>query len=139
MEKMGLSTITSINPAKYGKLCAEVIPKIIESDAEFDRLSEKMEALDCKENPTPEEEALSQLLMKLIQDYDDRHFPLPETAPHETIRYLMERRGLKQADLVDLIGSRSQVSDMVTGKRAVSKAQARKLAEFFKVSPALFI
>jgi hypothetical protein len=39
----------------------------IESDAEFDRPVAKMEALDRKENPTPEEEALSQFLMKLTQ------------------------------------------------------------------------
>jgi len=130
---------TIINPAKYGKLCANVIPKIIESDEEFDRLVEKMEALDRKEDSTPEEDALSGLLMKLIQDYDDKYYPVPDSKPHEIVRHLMEQRGLKQADLVPLIGSRSQVSDMVTGKRGVSKAQARKLGEFFHVSPALFI
>ena len=130
---------TTINPARYGKLCAEVIPKVIETDHEFDRLVGNMEALDRKKNPTPEEEALSGLLMKLIQDYDGRHYPIPDRPPHEIIRHLMEQRGLKQADLVPLIGSRSQVSDMVTGKRSVSKAQARKLGEFFKLSPALFI
>jgi len=146
MEEMGITntdarntSVTPINPTRYGKLCAEVIPKIIETDHEFDRLVEKMEALDRKKNPTPEEEALSGLLMKLIQDYDDTHYPIPDRTPHEIIRHLMEHRGLKQADLVPLIGSRSQVSDMVTGKRSVSKAQARKLGEFFKVSPALFI
>ena len=63
--------VTLINPAVCGKLCAEVIPKVIETDEEFDRLVEKMEALDRKKNPTPDEEALSELLMKLIQDYDD--------------------------------------------------------------------
>jgi len=130
---------TIINPAKYGKLCANVIPKIIESDEEFDRLVEKMEALDRKEDSTPEEDALSGLLMKLIQDYDDKYYPVPDSKPHEIVQHLMEQRGLKQADLVPLIGSRSQVSDMVTGKRGVSKAQARKLGEFFHVSPALFI
>jgi hypothetical protein len=69
----------------------------------------------------------------------DRHHPLPDAAPHEIIRSLMEHRGLKQGDLVALIGSRAQVSDMVTGKRSVSKTQARKLAPFFQVSPALFL
>ena len=131
--------VTPINPAAYRKLCARVIPKVIESDDEFDRLVEKMEALDRKKNPTPEEEALVGLLEKLITDYDDRFHPIPNAKPHETIQYLMEQRGLKQADLVELIGSRSQVSEMVTGRRSISKAQARKLGEFFHVLPALFI
>jgi len=131
--------LTTINPAKYGRLCADVIPKVIESDEEFDRLVEKMELLDRKKNSTPEEEALSRLLTKLIQDYDDKYYPVPDGKPHEIIQHLMEQRRLKQADLVPLIGSRSQVSDMVTGRRGVSKGQARKLGEFFQVSPALFI
>jgi HTH-type transcriptional regulator/antitoxin HigA len=107
---------------------------VIESDEEFDRLAAKMEALDRKNNPTPEEEALSELLMKLIQDCS-----IPDTPPHELIQYPMEHRRLKQADLVPLIGSRSEMSDMVTGKRSVSKAQARKLGEFFHLPPAAFI
>jgi hypothetical protein len=51
--------VTVMNPAKYGRLCADVVPKLIESDKEFDRLVEKMEALDLKKKPTPEEQALS--------------------------------------------------------------------------------
>jgi len=131
--------VTTLNPAKYGRLCADVIPKVIESDAEFDRLAAKMEELDRKASQTPEEEALSALLMKLIQDYDDLHYPLPPSPPHQIIQYLMDQRDLKQADLLPIFGSRSVASEVVTGKRAPSKAHIRKLAEFFKVSPALFI
>ena len=133
---MGLSTL---NPAKYGRLCADAIPKVIESDEEFDRLVEKMEALDRKTNPTPEEEALSALLLKLIQDYDDRHYPLPAVAPHRLIQYLMKQRGLKQADLLPVFGSRSIASDVINGKREPSKQHIRKLGEFFHISPALFL
>ena len=75
---MGLATIS---PAKYGKLCARVIPKVIQSEKEFNRMVEEIEALDRKANPTPEENALSELLMKLIQDYDDANYSLPDVAP----------------------------------------------------------
>src|SRR5260370_40446378 len=130
---MGLSTL---NPAKYGRLCADVIPKVIESDEEFDHVVEKMEGLDRKKNPTPEEAALSALLEKLIQDYDDRHHPIPPRPPHKVIRYLMEQRGLKQADLVEIFGSRGVASSVINGKREPSKAHIRKLAELFQDSPA---
>jgi hypothetical protein len=46
---------------------------------------------------------------------------------------------LSQADLVSIFGSRGRVSEVVNGKRAVSKAQAKALGEFFKVSPELLI
>jgi hypothetical protein len=67
-----------------------MLPKLIESDEELDRLVTKMEALDRKATPTPEEEALSSLLLKLIKDYDDLYYPLPASPPHKIIRFLME-------------------------------------------------
>ena len=51
----------------------------------------------------------------------------------------MEQRGLKQSGLVPVLGSRSQVSDLVNGKRGIGKAQIKKLAACFRVSPELFI
>ncbi len=129
----------ALNSKKYGQLCAEVVPKVIESDEEFDRLVQKMEQLDRKKNQSPEEEALSAVLLKLIQDYDDRHYPLPELPPHKMIQFLMEQRGLRQADLLPVFGSRSVVSDVVSGKREPSKAHIRKLAEFFRLPADLFI
>jgi HTH-type transcriptional regulator/antitoxin HigA len=136
MDEMGVSTL---NPAKYGRLCADVIPKVIENGREFDRLAAKMEELDRKPNPTPEEEAVSALLEKLIQDYDNRCYPLPDQPPHLAIRYLMEQRSLSQADLLPVFGSRSVASDVINGKREPSKVHIRKLAEFFHVNPALFL
>jgi HTH-type transcriptional regulator / antitoxin HigA len=133
---MGLATI---NPARYGRLCAKALPKIIKNNKEFDRMVEEMESLDRKINPTPEEEALSELLLKLIRDYDDANFPLPDVQPHKVIQFLMEQRSLKQVDLVPVLGSRAQVSAVVNGKRGVSKSQAKKLAEFFHTSADLFI
>lgn len=51
----------------------------------------------------------------------------------------MDQRGLRQADLVPVLGSRAQVSDIVTGKRGISIRQAKKLAEFFHTGPEMFI
>ena len=77
--------------------------------------------------------------MVLIQDYDDKNHELPEATPDGMIRFLMERRGPKQADLLPVFGSRSVASDVINGKREPSKMHIRKLAEFFHVSPALFL
>jgi HTH-type transcriptional regulator/antitoxin HigA len=132
--------VTALNPRKYGRLCADVLlPKVIESDEEFDRQVERLEALDRRPHPPAEEQALAKLLAKLIEDYDSRHYPIPKAPPHKMVVYLMEQRGMKQADLVEVIGSRSQVSDLVNGKRSISKAQAKRLAEFFHLPADLFI
>jgi HTH-type transcriptional regulator / antitoxin HigA len=131
--------VSSLNPAKYGRLCAEALPKVIEKDEEFDRMAAKIEALDRKTNLSPEEKALAELLAKLIEEYDDRNYPLPEEPPHRILLHLMEQKGLRQADLLPIFGSRSVASAVLRGKRELSKAHIRKLAEFFKVSPALFL
>src|ERR1700719_2016150 len=135
-----MGTITeSISAKKYGGLLAKALPKVIESDEELERFAELLEGLDMlKRALTAEEKALEALLAQLIKDYDDK-VDLPELPANKMLTFLMEQRGLRQADLVSVIGSRSQVSDLVTGKRGVSKAQARKLAGFFHVSAALFI
>jgi len=131
--------VVKLDPVRYGRLCAKTLPKVIQNDQEFDRMVGDLEALCFKPKPSPEERALADLLTKLIEDYDNLHYPLPEIPPHEMVRYLMEQRGLKQSDLVALLGSRAQVSDLVNGKRAISKGQARKLATFFNVSTDLFL
>jgi plasmid maintenance system antidote protein VapI len=51
----------------------------------------------------------------------------------------MEENDLSQADLLDVFGSRSRVSEAVSGKRAISKEQAKRLGDRFRVSPAAFI
>ena len=59
--------------------------------------------------------------------------------PRDVLLHFMEVRELKQADLVGVIGSKGVVSEVVNGKRAISKAQAKTLGEFFNVNPSLFI
>ena len=135
---MGVNA-TLLNASRYGRLCADVIPKVIASDAEFDRMAEKLEDLTFKPRPTREEQALAELLAKLLQDYDDARHPLPELPPHKMIAFLMNQRRLRQADLLPVFGSRSVVSDVIHGKREPSKTHVRKLAKFFHVSPELFL
>jgi HTH-type transcriptional regulator/antitoxin HigA len=100
---------------------------------------EHLERLTFKKDASAEETALASLLEKLVVDYDDKHYPMPDVAPHRIVRFMMEQRGLRQADLVPVLGSRAPVSDLVNGKRGISKAQIKKLAGYFGVSAELFL
>ncbi|MEO0843436.1 MAG: helix-turn-helix domain-containing protein, partial [Cyanobacteria bacterium J06643_5] len=53
--------------------------------------------------------------------------------------FLMEQKGIKQSDLIGIIGSKGVISEVVNGKREISKAQAKALGEFFNVDAGLFI
>ena len=105
---------------------------------ELEAFSNLLEEFDRKPVLTAEEQALEALLARLIQDYDDR-VELPDVPPHEMLQYLIEQRGIKQADLIPVLGSSAQVSNLVAGKRGISKDQAKKLAAFFRVSAELFL
>ena len=65
-------------------------------------------------------------------DYEEEHHPLPHPSPHEMLVYLMDQQRLKQADLLPIFKSRGYESDVVNGKRAISKVHAKQLAEFFQ-------
>jgi len=131
--------LRALNPARYGELCAGALPKVIANEREFDRMAQTLERLAFRPDLSPEETALAELLARLVQDYDDRRHPLRKLPPHAMIRFLMEQRGLRQADLLPVFGSRSVASDVLSGKREPSKAHIRRLVEFFRAPAELFL
>lgn len=141
----GKMTLT-IDRENYLKLLDEVklIPKVIETETEYEQnltVAEKLIAK--KKNRSPEETALLRLLVKLIEDYEETNYHLKEwqdLQPHEVLQHLLEVSHTKQADLVGIISpSKGLISAIVNGKRAISKEQAKRLGEYFKISPSLFI
>ncbi|MGH9753009.1 MAG: helix-turn-helix domain-containing protein [Blastocatellia bacterium] len=126
------------NKAKYRKLVADAVPVVVETEAENERLLAIIEPMMSREL-TPEEEKLFDLLVKLVEDFEERHYPMGESSPTEMLKFLMEQRDLRQRNIVHLLGSSGVASEVINGKRAISKNQAKALAEFFRVSPELFI
>jgi HTH-type transcriptional regulator/antitoxin HigA len=134
-------TKRKLNTAKYGQLLLEALPRPIETEEENERALAIVNELMSKgeDKLTPEEQALLKLLVRLIEDLEEKAYPIPEAPGWRVLRTLMENRGIRQADLLHIFGSRGIASEVVNGKRAISKAQAKALGEFFKVSPELFI
>lgn len=73
-----------------------------------------------------------------VAAYEDVRCPLPDADPKAVLRFLMEQHGLKQEDLGDC-APQSRISDILSGRRDISKETARKLARRFNVSAALFL
>ncbi|MDV2992375.1 MAG: hypothetical protein N4J56_002029 [Chroococcidiopsis sp. SAG 2025] len=134
----GKMTLT-FNETIYSNLLAQVAPKVIETEREYERMLALTEQLHFNKNRTAEERTLYKLLVTLVELYESEHHPIPESKPYEVLQHLMAASGIRQADLVGIIGSSGVVSEIVNGKRAISKAQAKVLGERFKVSPSLFL
>ncbi len=130
------------NQNQYVDLLAIYQPKVIATEAEYKQALAVAERFVFKKERTLEELALYDLVVMLIENYEAKHYPMDkweQHSPHEMLQYLLETSGKKQADLIGIIGSSGVVSEVVTGKRSISKTQAKKLGETFKVSPSLFI
>src|SRR5512141_181524 len=119
LETMGALVI---DDKKYARVLAKVLPRVIATDEEHERMLAAVERLmDKSEHRTAEEDAALDLMVRLIKDYEEEHHPLPDPTPHEMLVYLMEQRGLKQADLLPIFKSSGYVSDVIHEKRAISK------------------
>ncbi|MGO9274521.1 MAG: helix-turn-helix domain-containing protein [Terriglobia bacterium] len=132
--------MATLTETAYGELLSRTRPRVIKTEAENERALGELEALDTLGRPlTREEEALAELLTVLVRQFEESRYPLGHADPLDALRDFMEVRQLRQRDLIPVFGASSVVSDVLNGKRSISKNHARKLAEFFHVPVSLFI
>jgi HTH-type transcriptional regulator/antitoxin HigA len=126
--------------AKYSQLLADVGPMMPRTVKDNQRLLQVVRRLiDKDESRTPEETALVEVLIALIHRFEQEHYKPERSKPHEVVAYLLEEHDLRQRDLLDIFPTRSRVSEVLSGKRAITKEQAVLLAKRFGVEPSLFI
>jgi HTH-type transcriptional regulator / antitoxin HigA len=113
-------------------------PTPITSDRQHEEYLSVLNKLANKENPTREEEKYAEVLMTLIEAYEEEHHSVPDASPVEVLRALMDANDLRQKDLVPIFGSESIVSEVLHKKRDLNKAHIEKLSKRFRVSPAAF-
>jgi HTH-type transcriptional regulator/antitoxin HigA len=92
--------------------------------AEIDRL------LDMDPVAGTEDHERLEFLSVLVEAYEDDHDPVDESgSPREVVAFMLEQRGMTRADLVPLLGSKSRVSEFLSGKRPLSIAQIKTLRD----------
>lgn len=136
-----IASADELNVGRYGRLLAKFAPKVIETEAENEAALAIIESLMTKGEGgrSHEEEALLELLLSLVEQFEESAYDLPEGSPLGALEYLMEANGLKPTELSSIFGGRGRVSDVLSGRRSISKEQAKRLAQRFNVSAAVFI
>lgn len=124
-------------PSLYKKLLAKKAPHVIRTEEQNQQCIAELELLLTRGNLTPEEQEYADLLTVLIEKFEERYQIEPAATPIEVIRHLMDARGLNRADMLDVFGSKSVVSDVLNGKRGLSKTHIERLVTKFHISPAL--
>jgi HTH-type transcriptional regulator / antitoxin HigA len=122
----------------YGTLLGETKPEVIDDEEEHRRAIEILERLTAQETVSEAEKKLIALLTVLVEQFENKNYPVLDVGPLDIIRHLMEEHQLRQKDLTDVFGTESIVSDVLNGKRDLNKDHIKRLSERFKVSPAVF-
>jgi HTH-type transcriptional regulator/antitoxin HigA len=112
---------------------------VIRSEAENERHIAMLEDLDRKgSRMSAAERRMAELLTLLIEDFEDKHYALKAASPIEVLNELMLANNLRQKDLVDVFGTPSIASEVLSGKRKLNTEHIRKLSRRFRVSPEVF-
>lgn len=98
----------------------------IKTEADYDAALARAEELMDAEAGTREADELD-VLVTLIEAYEDKHYPMDLPDPIEAIKFRMEQQGLTRKDLEPLIGSRTRVAEVLNRKRNLSIAMIRRL------------
>lgn len=135
-----MRAVREIDPVRYRRLLSRTMPVVIETEEENARMLSIVEKLMKKgENLSAEEVKLLKLLARLIEDFEQKYYRLRAAEPLEVLQHLMEARGIKQSQLWSVFGSKGIASEVLSGKRGISKTHARALANYFHVSADLFV
>jgi HTH-type transcriptional regulator/antitoxin HigA len=129
-----------LDPKRYARLLSATLPTIIETEEQNEHYLGVVEELMRKgENLAPEEEMLVNLLSLLISEFEHKFYQIKKAPPLDVLKELMAANQLKQTDLVPIFGSKGITSEVLNGKRGISKEKAKALADYFHISAEAFI
>lgn len=98
----------------------------IKTEADYELALAEIERLFEADPDTPEGDRL-EVLVTLVEAYEDQHYDIPLPDPIEAIQYYMESRGLTRQDLEPYIGTRARVSEILNRKRPLTLTMIRRL------------
>ena len=83
--------------------------------------------------PDTEEGDVLEVLIALVERFEDSHFPVPASRPAEVLRFMMDQNGRTQTELAQLLGSKSRASELLNGGREPTLDQIRLLAKHWRI------
>lgn len=112
--------------------------KPIKNKKEYEAALKRLDKIfDAPVNSKEGDEA--ELLSILIESYENDKYPIGEPDPVEAIKIRMEDMGIKQSDLVGIIGGKGKVSEVLNRKRKLSLMMIRNLNKKLNISPSILI
>ena len=129
----------TINSEIYSQLLSKYQPRIIQTEAENEEFLKVVEELLARKNLTPEENTILDLLVKLIEDFEEVNYPISKGKNSSIILHLMEAQGKNKESLVTIFGSIENVDKVLNGSLEITTQQAQYLGNLFHVDASLFL
>jgi len=111
---------------------------VIKTEKEYKKALKRAEKLMLLPENSPEDKEL-ELLSLLIEDYENKHYPIEPPDPIEAIKFRMEQQGLTQKDLAKVLGGSNRASEVLNRKRNLSLKMIRKLKAEWNMSAEILI
>jgi HTH-type transcriptional regulator/antitoxin HigA len=112
--------------------------KLIKSETDYENALKRLDEIFDAKVGTPESDE-ADILGLLIDEYEKKHYPIEAPDPIEAIKIRMEEMHLKQVDLIDEIGGKSRVSEVLNKRRKLTIEMIRNLTRKLNLSPGLLI
>lgn len=112
--------------------------KLIKTEADYQNALTRLEAIFDAKIGTPESDE-ADILGLMVDEYEKKHYHIEAPDPIEAIKIRMEEMQLKQVDLVDAIGGKNRVSEVLNRKRKLTVEMIRNLTKRLNLSPGLLI
>ncbi|HET6401794.1 MAG TPA: helix-turn-helix domain-containing protein [Candidatus Kapabacteria bacterium] len=93
--------------------------KPIHSEKDYDAALKRIEAIWGAKHGTPEGDEL-EILFALVEAYDKEHYSIPPPTLQQAVEFYMDQHGLTRTDLAKMLGGKSRVSELLSGKRTPS-------------------
>ncbi len=93
--------------------------KPIKTERDYNRTLKRIEKLWYAKNKTPEADELD-VIVTLVEAYDREHYPIPPPTLEQAIEFYMDQQGISRSALAKILGSKSRVSELLSGKRTPS-------------------
>ena len=106
--------------------------KPIRNEDDLRAAFQRLEAIFQSEAGTPEADEL-EVLVTLIEVYENRHYPIHPANPIEAIKFCMDQQGLTPRDLEPYIGPSGRVSEVLSGKRGLSLSMIKRLHDGLRI------
>jgi len=102
--------------------------KPVKNDRELNRALKRIDELWGAKPNTPKGDELD-ILMLIVEKYEDEHYAIPASDPVEAIKFLMDQNSMSRKDLEPYIGTSGRVSEVLSRKRSLTLAMIKKLHE----------